>query len=219
MKKRLFVMILLLVLFFCFSLTFANESVDLMERSMVIKVPTFSQLTENDAYRMINETLYENSFSLLKTNSVDVETDFSDWDVVDYYSQATKTYTNHQLISFKMNQYLYTYRSAHGSHLYLGFVFDLETGGELALHDLFNKMDDFISTVNTMMHESIEKNEIPIFEFTDFQGLDDSAEFYLEDDLLVIVYQEYAYTPYVYGPLIFKIPLDELKAYLNSNYF
>ncbi|MFW5871855.1 MAG: DUF3298 domain-containing protein [bacterium] len=219
MKKSLVLLILFLMFFGIGSYLYATDSVELTERTLEIKIPTFSQLKMNSALKNINETLYTESFNLLKNNSVDVETDFSDWDVIDYYSQATKTFENDRLLSFKMDQYLYTYRSAHGSHLYLGFVFDLETGEKMKLNEIFNVKEAFYSTINGIMNETIEEKEIPIFDFTDFQGLDDSAEVFLEEDSLVIVFQEYAYTPYVYGPLTFKIPLAKLSSFFNSKYF
>ncbi len=219
MKRKIAIRILFLgILFLCVSV-FSDSHIETLERTMDIKIPTLIQTNEGVSFRNINNSLYKASFKLLTTNSMDVETDFSDWNVVDYYSQATKTYENDQLISFKMDQYLYTFRSAHGSHLFLGFVFDLKTGEKLGLKDLFQFNDNFISTVNGKMTEKLEENEIPIFDFTAFRGLEDNPEFYLNDENLVIVFQEYAYTPYSYGPLIFKIPLSELKEYLNLIYF
>lgn len=197
----------------------ANDHVELTERTMKIQLPTFSLLDENEALDKINETLYMESFNLLKTTSVDVETDFSRWDVIDYYSQATKTFENEHLISFKMDQYLYTYRSAHGSHLNLGFVFDLETGKKLSINEIFTVNDTFLSIVNDFMIKTVKENEIPIFDFTEFKGLDDSAEIFLQDEKLIVVFQEYAYTPYAYGPLIFQIPFSKINHFLSSKYF
>jgi len=213
-KKRILLLGVLLV----FGIIFGQSDVDQIERTMEIKIPTIVETNEAASYENINKLLYEASFRLLKTNSVDVETNFGDWDVVDYYSQATKTYENDRVMSLKMDQYLYTYRSAHGAHLFLGFVFDLKTGQELMLNDLFQFNPDFISTVNRIMNEQIEEKVIPIFDFTAFQGLKDDSEFYLKEENLVVVFQEYAYTPYSYGPLIFHIPLSELKGFLNPHF-
>jgi len=216
-KKQIIVLFLMGILLI--GTLFANGEGELIERTMKIQLPTFSLLDENKILDSINKTLYLDSFSLLKTNSVDVESDFSHWDVIDYYSQATKTYESEQVISFKMDQYLYTYRSAHGAHLYLGFVFDIETGKKLSLNEVFTVNDSFISTVNNFMEKKIQDEKIPIFDFTDFKGLEDSAEFYLQNEALVIVFQEYAYTPYVYGPLFFEIPFSKITDYFNSKYF
>ncbi|MEA1882927.1 MAG: RsiV family protein [Thermotogota bacterium] len=218
MNKKIITVLFLMGMFITVALV-ASDQVEITERTMKIQLPTFSLLNENEALDKINETLYLESFSLLKTTSVDVETDFSRWDVIDYYSQATKTFENNHLISFKMDQYLYTYRSAHGSHLYIGFVFDLETGKELSLNEIFTVNDTFLSVVKGIMQEVIKEKDIPIFDFTEFKGLDDSAESYLQNEVLVIVFQEYAYTPYVYGPLIFQIPLSEITDFFNNKYF
>jgi hypothetical protein len=216
-KKQVTIMLLFGMLLL--GTVFSGQTAEMTERTMKIQLPTFSLLEENEAFNTINKTLYSESFSLLTTNSVDVETDFSHWDVTDYYSQATKTFENQRMISFKMDQYLYTYRSAHGSHLYLGFVFDLETGKKLRLNELFTVNETFLSVINGFMLETVKEKDIPIFEFTDFKGMDDSAEFYLQDESLIIVFQEYAYTPYVYGPLVFNIPFSEITDFSSSKYF
>ena len=219
MKKRMVVFFILSMMILTVASCFAQNPVEMVERTLHINIPTLSLLTDNNAYTQINNRLYDESYRLLKGSSVDVEQDFSDWNVIDYYSQATMTYQNSRMISFQMDQYLYPYRSAHGSHLFLGFVFDLVTGTPLTLHDLFLVNDGFIQTVNGFMNQTIKENDIPVFDFTPFKGLDDTIEFYLKESELVIVYQEYAYTPYSYGPLIFTIPLHDLTSFLNPNFF
>ena len=218
MNKKMIAVLVLMGMFLIGTLV-ANDGVELTERTLKIQLPTFSLLDENEVLDRINQTLYLESFNLLKSNSVDVQSDFSRWDVIDYYSQATNTFENEKLISFKMDQYLYTYRLAHGTHLKLGFVFDLETGQKLMLNEIFTVNQSFLSIVNGFMLQTVEEQEIPIFDFTDFKGLDDSTEFYLQDETLVIVFQEYAYTPYVYGPLIFQIPFSKINNFFNNKYF
>ncbi len=199
--------------------SFSQNQLELIERTLHINIPSLSLLIDNNAYNQINNVLFDESYRLLKGSSMDVEQDFSDWNVVDYYSQATMTYENGSLISFQMDQYLYPYHSAHGSHLFLGFVFDLQTGNLLSLQDLFLLNEEFVKTINNIMNQTIEEEDIPIFDFTAFKGLDDTVEFYLKKAELVLVYQEYAYTPYYYGPLVFTIPLSDLASYLNPDFF
>lgn len=219
MKKRTVLFLILFMMLLTVTSCFAQNQVEVVERTLHINIPTLSLMIDNNAYNQINNLLYDESYRLLKGSSVDVEQDFSDWNVIDYYSQATMTYQNNRLISFQMDQYLYPYRSAHGSHLFLGLVFDLQTGTPLTLQDLFLINDGFIQTVNGFMNQTIKENEIPIFDFTPFKGLDNTIEFYLKEAELVIVYQEYAYTPYSYGPLIFTIPLHDLTSFLNPTFF
>ena len=80
--------------------SFSQNQLELIERTLHINIPSLSLLIDNNAYNQINNVLFDESYRLLKGSSMDVEQDFSDWNVVDYYSQATMTYENGSLISF-----------------------------------------------------------------------------------------------------------------------
>lgn len=213
MKKQIVIILLSIVLFGCMFASEAKEN-EIFERTMQIKLPTFSLLEESEALSAINNSLYEASFRLLNTHSVDRETGFGNWDAVDYYSQATQTFENGEIVSFKMDQYLYAYHSAHGAHLFLGFVYDLNTSKVLKLNELFAFDDGFKDTVDEMMRAIIIAEDIPVFNLNNFTGVDENTQFYLTEEFLVLVFQEYEFTPYYYGFLGFEIPLLELSDFI-----
>ena len=45
----------------------------------------------------------------------------------------------------------------------------------------------------------------------DFKGINEKSLYYLDNDNLVIYFQEYEIGPYVSGIIEFKIPLSEFK--------
>ena len=214
------------IVYFIFLIAFsvtvfaAGEVTELTERTMKITVPSFT-LTFNDEndkpLKAINDTLYSDSFALLN-DSEDTSEGFSGWDKSVYISEATMTSQNEKTVSFTTTQYVYYYHAAHGMHLLLGYVFDPATGEKLTLADLLTGTD-YRTRIFDFMQKEIKEKEIPIFDDVEFKGIDENTEFYLKDDQLVFVFQEYEYTPYYYGFLTFEVPLDDLKDDLNPKYF
>jgi hypothetical protein len=215
MKK--IVLLALAVLFTLSLFADVDTETDLIERTMKINIPSFTLLSENEALESINNTLYSDSFKLLDEPESD-SIGFKRWDIAVYISEATITYKNDKLASFKTTQYMYPYHAAHGSHLFLGYIFDSKSGKKLTTEDIFSGKD-YKAKILKFMKKEIAEKDIQIFSDLEFKGIDKNTEFYLENDDLIVVFQEYEYTPYCYGFLIFKIPLEYLKDSLNKKYF
>ncbi len=214
--KRLF-LLSVLVLFAITSFAGNKLNHELIERKMEITLPSFTLIEDNKTLDTINDTLYSDSFKLLN-GFQDTSEGFRSWDATVYISESTVTHQSEKTLSFTTTQYLYYYHAAHGMHLLLGYIFDAETGKKLTLDDLFTG-DAYKTKILDYMNNEIKTKKIPIFSDTAFKGVDKNTEFYLEEDHLVFVFQEYEYTPYAHGFLIFKMPLDDLKEDLNKKYF
>ena len=59
------------------------------------------------------------------------------------------------------------------------------------------------------------EEDIPLI--ADFNSIDENQEYYLSDKFLIIYFQLYEYTPYVYGIPQFHISLEELQPYFRNN--
>ena len=86
---------------------------------------------------------------------------------------------------------------------------DLESGQDLALKDLFVDNYDYASIINQEIKNQISNGE-PIYFEGDmgFQGISEAQAFYLQDDALVMVFQQYEIAPYAAGIPEFTIPLS-----------
>ncbi|GEM_PF-2639336 len=212
---RIFIAFFLLVLISTSAFS-ANEDSVIMKNEQ-ISVPSFILMEDNPQLEAINQTLYEAAYRLYDTYSVaPTKTRAEHWDVMEYITQATVTYETETSVSVKMEEYLYPYHGAHGNHLFIGLTFNKETGLELALKDIFIEGSNFKERLDRYMKKEIKEREIPIFDFTEFKGIQAGQEFYLTEDELIILYQEYEYTPYAYGVLTFEIPFSYLDGYLRE---
>ncbi len=127
---------------------------------------------------------------------------------------STVTYNDDSLLSIVLDEWAYT-GGAHPMSYKRAFTFDTRTGDALRLADLFRVDADYRARLNSLMAEQIAARQIPIFNFTPFAGVNDSQEFYLTADGLVVYYQLYEYTPYVFGFLEFPIPYAQIADLLK----
>lgn len=124
------------------------------------------------------------------------------------------TYNAGDLLSVTIKEWAYT-GGAHPMSYLRAFTFDTRTGDRLALADIFRPDADYRARLNAAMGAQIAERKIPVFSFTPFAGVKDNQEFYLTADGLVVYYQLYAYTPYVFGFLEFPIPYAQLADLLK----
>ena len=80
----------------------------------------------------------------------------------------------------------------------------------LSLDDLFVSGYDYKSVINGEIKKKIADSPEKYFESADkFKGIDDNQGYYIEDDAIVIYYQQYDIAPYVAGIPEFKIQLNK----------
>jgi len=109
---------------------------------------------------------------------------------------------------------------AHPYHLNPTFNFDLESGKELSLADLFLSNVDYLTPISEYCVAELTRRDIGFT--SDFaQGADPKPENYknwnITADGLVITFDEYQVAPYVAGPQAVTIPYTELKSLIDPN--
>lgn len=124
------------------------------------------------------------------------------------------TFNADNLLSVTIREWAYT-GGAHPMSYLRAYTFDTRTGDRLALADLFRPDADYRARLNAIMDAQIAERKIPIFTFTPFAGVKDNQEFYLTADGLVVYFQLYDYTPYVFGFLEFPIPYGQVADLLK----
>lgn len=128
----------------------------------------------------------------------------------------TVTFNTDKLLSVTIREWAYT-GGAHPMSFLRAFTFDPATGDRLTLADLFTGGADYRARLDAIMAAQIAERQIPIFTFTPFAGVRDDQEFYLTADGLVVYYQLYEYTPYVFGFLEFPIPYGQIADLLKPS--
>jgi len=116
---------------------------------------------------------------------------------------------NSKLLSLYVDYYQYT-GGAHGLTGRHAYNWNLVSGQELALKDIFQANYDYGTVINQYIREQISlQPEIYFTGDMGFQGLKANQDFYLEPGYLVVYFQQYDIAPYASGIREFKIPLSE----------
>lgn len=93
---------------------------------------------------------------------------------------------------------------AHGMTVIRALTFDTETGRIYRLRDLFKEGSDYVRVLSDQVAEQIQQRDVPLLE-EPFEGIRPDQDYYIADKALVLFFQLYALTPYVYGFPFFPI--------------
>ena len=119
------------------------------------------------------------------------------------------------LLSIRFEIYSYREMAAHGLTIVKSLTFDLNSGRVYQLADFFWPDSGYIQYISNQIKSQMIEKDIPLI--ADFNSIDENQEYYLSDKFLIIYFQLYEYTPYVYGIPQFHISLEELQPYFRNN--
>ncbi|CFY07259.1 S-layer homology domain [Syntrophomonas zehnderi OL-4] len=126
--------------------------------------------------------------------------------------------SNQQYLSLYIDYYSYT-GGAHGFTDRRAYNFDMQTGKELTLADLFQPGYDYKKVINQAIKEQISRHEGDFFEGDrGFTGINEQQPFYIKDGQLVVYFGLYEIAPYAAGIQEFKIPLGEMGDNLTISF-
>ena len=120
-----------------------------------------------------------------------------------------------QVLSLSLSNYTYHYQAAHGLTLIKSLSFDLEKGKLSNLNDLFKPGSDYVERLSTLVNNQITKRDIPLL--GEFQGIRPDQDFYIADKALVIYFQLYEITPYVFGFPMFPISVYDIQDIIDES--
>lgn len=168
-----------------------------------IKYPIVQNMADIDVQKKVNESINETVDVYKKLYYPDDE--FKQTINVNY-DLMRKT---EDTLSIRFFISLYTEGAAHPNNLIDGVTFDLNTGNNLALDDLFKEDVNYKEKLNKILNDKVNALGYELFE--PYKGIEEEQGFYLTNNSLVIYYQEYVYTPHAIGPLLLEVSLDEIS--------
>jgi hypothetical protein len=125
------------------------------------------------------------------------------------YTGGFEIKTNERnVLSISLIMYNYT-GGAHGMTYIKSLTFDVQTGQEYALADLFKPNSGYVVKINTDIRAQIAARQLPLL--GEFTGIKPDQDFYIADKALVIYFQLYELVPYVYGFPAFPISVYYLQ--------
>jgi len=104
---------------------------------------------------------------------------------------------------------------AHGLTKVKGLTFDLGTGKKYELHELFKSKSDYVMVLSEKIKKQIKERDIPVL--GEFNKIRIDQDYYIADLSLVIFFQLYEITPYVYGIPYFPISIYEIEDIIDDN--
>lgn len=134
--------------------------------------------------------------------------------------ELVSTYQVHiqrsKFLSLTEDVYQFT-GGAHGNTQRLPFNFDLDTGKELTLKDLFPAGYDYQMPINQEIKKQIATHPQDFFQDKNgFQSISAEQPYYVEDGTLVVYFGQYDIAPYSSGIQEFKIPFTLFNGKIDN---
>ncbi|WP_243298590.1 DUF3298 and DUF4163 domain-containing protein [Bacillus litorisediminis] len=119
------------------------------------------------------------------------------------------------VLSLSLSNYTYHYQAAHGMTYIKSLTFDTQTARLYQLKDLFKPGSDFVKRLSEIIELQIKQRNIQtLFGFTSIRP---NQDFYIADKVLVIYFQLYEITPYVFGFPMFPISVYDISDIIDEN--
>lgn len=120
-----------------------------------------------------------------------------------------------QVLSLSLSNYTYHHHAAHGITYIKSLTFDLKKGKFCELKDLFKPGSDYVKRLSFLIHTQIKQRDIQLL--NGFTVIRSNQDFYIADKVLVIYFQLYEITPYVFGFPMFPISLFDIQDIIDDN--
>ncbi|OAH58405.1 hypothetical protein AWH48_18395 [Domibacillus aminovorans] len=120
-----------------------------------------------------------------------------------------------QVLSLSLSNYTYHDHAAHGMTYIKSLTFDLQKEKLYELKDLFKPGSDYVKRLSTLIRMQIKQRDIQLL--GDFTEIQPNQDFYIADKALVIYFQLYEITPYVFGFPMFPISVFDLQDIIDEN--
>lgn len=135
-----------------------------------------------------------------------------------YFDYRLK-YNQNGLLSVVFMDYQYA-GGAHGLTVQSSHTFNLKTGEEYKLKDLFKSDADYVLFINDTVRNEINERvkEGSLYENTPFKTIKDDQNFYLSNNAVVVYFQQYEYWPYANGLQEFPVEFPALKDMLKHEF-
>jgi hypothetical protein len=114
------------------------------------------------------------------------------------------------ILSLILTNYAISVPSAHGMTLAKALTFDVNTGKQYALRELFAPGSDYVTVLSDQIRLQIRERDIQTLQ--PFTAISPNQDYYLADKALIIFFQLYEITPYYYGFPMFPISVYSVQS-------
>lgn len=164
--------------------------------------PVITQMGDAIIQRKLNSTIIHTLNELL------VEQNFYAKELVELLASFEIKNNQRGILSLNLIVYSFT-GGAHGMTIIKSLTIDTKTGKQYELNDLFKPGSDYVKKLSDIIREDIKKWDVQLL-YPPFKEIRPDQDFYIADTSLVIYFQLYEITPYVWGFPYFPIPILDL---------
>lgn len=119
------------------------------------------------------------------------------------------------ILSLSLSNYAYAYQHAHGLTLMKSLTFNVQTGRQYELKDLFKPGSNYVDVLSKIIEQQIRERDIQLLD--GFSRISPDQDFYIADKSLVIYFQLYEITPYYVGFPMFPISVFEIQDIIDED--
>ncbi|WP_117149483.1 DUF3298 and DUF4163 domain-containing protein [Paraliobacillus zengyii] len=171
--------------------------------------PEVYGLHNNRLERFINKSIVRQTQQLIDQQVGNMPTTVLE--MIGYYEIKNNQW---DVLSLSFSNYMYHQQAAHGMTYIKSLTFDLQKGTLCKLKDLFIPGSDYITRLSTLIHKQIKQRDITLLD--GFTTIQPNQDYYIADKSLVIYFQLYDITPYVFGFPIFPISVYNIQDIIDE---
>lgn len=185
-----------------FPVSIATKKIPHTSPQVNVYYPVVRHMLHPDIQLKINHAI------IATLNKLLIEQNFYEKELVEM--QASYEIKNNQRNILSLNLIVYSFTGgAHGMTVVESLTFDTETGKQYALEHLFKTGSDYEKELSDIIRKDIKRWNVELL--GTFEGIRSDQDFYIADTSLVIYFQLYEITPYVWGFPYFPIPILDIQ--------
>nr|WP_081755997.1 DUF3298 and DUF4163 domain-containing protein [Paucisalibacillus sp. EB02] len=176
----------------------------------IINYPQVVQMQNQSLERFINQAIIQETQALINQQVANMPST-----VVEMLGTYEIKNNQRDVLSISLTNYTYHDKAAHGMTYIKSLTFDLESGKKCELKELFKPDSNYVEILSANIQQQIAQRDIQLIE--DFTEISPNQDFYIADKTLVIYFQLYEITPYVYGFPMFPISVYDIQDIIRED--
>ncbi|HYE12633.1 MAG TPA: DUF3298 and DUF4163 domain-containing protein, partial [Patescibacteria group bacterium] len=198
-----------------FAISTKKENSETQTLKLTLQYPELKGLENADVQNKLN-SLFARLAAEAKARGYEIEQYIGQDEITrhikaEVYFDYQVKYNQNDMLSVAVLDYQYS-GGAHGGTVQSSYTFDLKTGREYEIKDLFKEGSDYISMISSEVKKQMEEREMTVL-LAPFNSINVDQDFYLSNNAVVVYFQQYEYLPYSYGIPEFAVDFSLIKKY------
>jgi hypothetical protein len=157
----------------------------------------------------MNHTIYNLAYAMIADQGY-----YENPDIVAMMGTYDLKTNERGILSFSLLNYFFS-GGAHGLTTQKSLTFEVETGKSYTLSQLFKEGSDYVKVLSDIVAKQIKQRELPLI--AEYNGISPEQDFYVSDKCLILYFQLYELTPYVWGFTYFPICFYEIQDLIRED--